>query len=412
MTVKPSIYPRVPIGTICELAYGKPLPKEDRSDSGEFVAYGANGVKCRTDKYLADKPTLIIGRKGSAGEVTLSEEKFWALDVTYYVIFDEDELVLQYLFYVFQTLGLPSYAKGVKPGLNRNDVYGIEIPLPPLPEQKKIVAILDEAFAGIAQAIENTERSLALAHELIQANLDNEFSNTKGWEERNLGEIGECKNSRKDAGDVVTERWSKRTLSDICAINPKKGEVKTILGENELVSFIPMDCVSVNTQRVQVKEDRTLSSVYKGYTYFKENDVLLAKITPCFENGKLGIASGLTNGVGFGSSEYFVFRASQEIDPVYLYYFLSRESFRQKAAKNMTGAVGHKRVPKHLIENLQIPLPPLPEQKKIVGKFEEVTNQSSYLAASLQGKLLLLQTLRKSLLKKAFSGELATDTIY
>ena len=111
------------------------------------------------------------------------------------------------------------------------------------------------------------------------------------------------------------------------------------------------------------EEVRSLSSVYKGYTYFAENDVLLAKITPCFENGKLGVARGLKNGVGFGSSEFVVFRCKENILPNFLYYFLNQKSFREEGKKNMSGAVGHKRVTKEFIANSLISLPPLKNSK-------------------------------------------------
>ncbi len=107
--------------------------------------------------------------------------------------------------------------------------------------------------------------------------------------------------------------------------------------------------------------------MFSSYTYFADDDILLAKITPCFENGKLGVARGLTNGVGFGSSEYIVLRSKGKIDSEYLFHYLSQNSFRATGAKTMNGAVGHKRVPKEFIEELEIPLPPLLEQKRIVA---------------------------------------------
>ena len=101
-------------------------------------------------------------------------------------------------------------------------------------------------------------------------------------------------------------------------------------------------------------------------------DVLLAKITPCFENGKLGIAKDLTNGIGFGSSEYIAFRPNGSLFNEYLYYFLLQDSFRAEGIKTMSGAVGHKRVSKEFIERLQIPVPPLPEQQRVVAILDEV----------------------------------------
>lgn len=128
-----------------------------------------------------------------------------------------------------------------------------------------------------------------------------------------------------------------------------------------------MECLNVGTKELSAHEARPLASVYGSYTYFRENDVLLAKITPCFENGKLGIARNLKNGIGFGSSEFFVIRPGAALLPEYIYYFLDRQDFRDAAQRRMSGAVGHKRVPKELIENLTVPLPPLEEQRRIVA---------------------------------------------
>jgi len=147
----------VKLGDVCELAYGKALDAEDRSDIGGYPAFGANGVKTQSKKYLYNKPSIVIGRKGSAGELNKVNEAFWALDVTYYTKTDDKVLNLDYLYYVLSTLNLPSLARGIKPGINRNDVYEQTIKLPPLAEQQRIVAKLDAAFAEIDRAIEIAE---------------------------------------------------------------------------------------------------------------------------------------------------------------------------------------------------------------------------------------------------------------
>ena len=110
------------LGDVLKLEYGKPLPKEDRDENGAYPAYGANGIKCRTNQIYRDRPSIIVGRKGSAGEINLTEEKFWPLDVTYFVDFDENQYDLMFLYYCLLSLKLQSLAKGVKPGINRNDV--------------------------------------------------------------------------------------------------------------------------------------------------------------------------------------------------------------------------------------------------------------------------------------------------
>lgn len=142
----------LPLGEVCTLEYGKPLDKEFRKPDGAFQAYGANGPISSASKYLIDGPCVIVGRKGSAGEITYVKENVWPLDVTYYVKHDPKESDLRYLFYTLQNLDLKQFVRGVKPGLNRNDVYNLPIPLPPLEEQRKIVEKIDKAFTEIALA--------------------------------------------------------------------------------------------------------------------------------------------------------------------------------------------------------------------------------------------------------------------
>ena len=127
------------LSNFIKLEYGKGLEDSDRELNGIYGAYGANGIKSKTNKFLYDKPSIVVGRKGSAGELTLVEEKFWALDVTYYVTHDIKKTDLNFLYYALKMLNIPSLAKGIKPGINRNDVYDLTIAVPILSEQKLLV---------------------------------------------------------------------------------------------------------------------------------------------------------------------------------------------------------------------------------------------------------------------------------
>jgi type I restriction enzyme S subunit len=106
--------------------------------------------------------------------------------------------------------------------------------------------------------------------------------------------------------------------------------------------------------------------VRKGYTHFKNADVLFAKITPCMENGKAAIASGLSSGLGFGSTEFHVLRAKEEVLPEWLFYFVRQPTFRREAKRNFTGTAGQQRVPTTFLSSAAIPVPPIPEQRRIV----------------------------------------------
>lgn len=165
--------------------------------------------------------------------------------------------------------------------------------------------------------------------------------------------------------------WETKPLGEVCTIKPPKAEAKKKLTGSDEVSFAPMEDLGIGVKYLQPRRTRSLDDVSGSYTYFAEGDVLLAKITPCFENGKLGIARGLTNGVGFGSSEYIVLRPEPALDAEFLYYYLARPSFFEEGARTMTGAVGHKRVTKEFVESYPIPIPPLSEQQRIVAILDE-----------------------------------------
>ena len=169
----------------------------------------------------------------------------------------------------------------------------------------------------------------------------------------------------------MKQGWQKKTLADVCEIKPPKSEARARVPADALVSFAPMEDLGTDRKFLIATQARPLASVAGSYTYFADGDVLLAKITPCFENGKLGIAAGLTNGIGFGSSEFIVFRPSASLDKEFLYYFLARPEFRAQGAERMGGAVGQQRVPKEFIESYPIPVPPFPEQQRIVSILDE-----------------------------------------
>lgn len=160
--------------------------------------------------------------------------------------------------------------------------------------------------------------------------------------------------------------WSVVKLADICEFNPKKSEIREI-SKDTLVSFVPMSDLNENQISFIPKKEKALGDVYTGYTYFANGDVLLARVTPCFENGKSGIARNLKNGLGFGSSEYFVYRPNLSLVLAeWVYYQVSRKEFLEEGRQFMTGTGGLQRVSKEWAINYEIPLPPLSTQREII----------------------------------------------
>lgn len=154
-------------------------------------------------------------------------------------------------------------------------------------------------------------------------------------------------------------------LGEVCEINPRLPRGHGIEDDVE-VSFVPMAAVCEVSGSIEVREARRYAEVKKGYTPFKDGDVLFAKITPCMENGKAALAAGLAGGRGFGSTEFHVLRAGDEVLPEWLRYFVWREEFRREAKRNFTGTAGQQRVPASFLANASIPVPSISEQRRIV----------------------------------------------
>lgn len=169
-------HPTKKLGEVVRLNYGKGIPRADRSPNGKYPIYGANGVLDYSDTYLVEGEAIIVGRKGSAGEVTRVSGKFWPSDVTYFVL-GNNKIDIDYLFHALKNLNLQRLAVGVKPGINRNRIYELKIPLPTIREQKKIVAKLEGVLAKISEAKKlNTEVAEELKA-LSASILDKAFKN-------------------------------------------------------------------------------------------------------------------------------------------------------------------------------------------------------------------------------------------
>ena len=165
--------------------------------------------------------------------------------------------------------------------------------------------------------------------------------------------------------------WGLVPLGSACNINPKKSLDSRLVSGAE-VSFVPMPAVSEHGE-IDVTAIKEYDEVKTGFTYFAENDVLFAKITPCMENGKGAVAKGLHNGVGFGSTEFHVLRPiSGKTDPYWIYTLTAFPQFRMDAANNMTGSAGQRRVPASFLENYRVSLPPMVLQNQFTDFVHQV----------------------------------------
>jgi len=197
----------------------------------------------------------------------------------------------------------------------------------------------------------------------------------------------------------VPEHWRPVRLRYRARVNPSRSELNGTPGTLE-VSFVPMESVH-EYGGLTLDQTRPLEDVFTGYTYFRDGDVVAAKITPCFENGKGSIAQNLLNGVGFGTTELHVLRSCPELDRRFLFYVTISHAFRHLGAAEMYGAGGQKRVPEDFIKDFRQPIPPVDEQRAIAAFLDRETGRIDALIAKKQRQIELLQEKRSSLISHA-----------
>lgn len=166
--------------------------------------------------------------------------------------------------------------------------------------------------------------------------------------------------------------WPTVKLSEVALLNPTRPRELRGLSDNYEVAFVPMPAVNQYTGLIDGIQVRQFGEVKKGFTYFADGDVIFAKITPCMQNGKAAIARGLSNGLGFGSTEFHVIRPNTErIIPEWIWHFVRQQSFRNEGTRHFRGAVGQQRVPADYLANTSIPLPTVAEQHRIARRIQE-----------------------------------------
>ncbi|RII30282.1 MAG: type I restriction endonuclease subunit S [Geobacter sp.] len=207
----------------------------------------------------------------------------------------------------------------------------------------------------------------------------------------------------KDSGvewlGEVPEGWEVDRLRFHITTNPAKSELNGFAGDDP-VSFVPMEAVG-EYGGLSLEQVKLLDDVGNGYTYFKDGDVVVAKITPCFENGKGAIAEGLENGVGFGTTELHVLRPSDGMNKRFLFYLTISDAFRKIGESYMYGAGGQKRVPEDFIRDLRHPTPSLSEQLNIATFLDRKTAEIDALIEKKQKLIELLQEQRIAIISHA-----------
>lgn len=281
---------------------------------------------------LAPQGTVIFPKIGAA--IATNKKRILSkpaiFDNNVMGIICSEKIMPKFMWYILNSIDISKWATLANPpSISKDSVLSQRIPLPSIDIQKQIISELDEYH-----------RIILSAKQIVKSYIPNINYNST-----------ECKYS---------------SIGDIAIIRPSKDEVKQFPKET-LVSFVPMATLNTFNSDFIVEEERKLEEVLSGFTYFKNNDILLAKITPCFENGKAGIARNLKNGMGFGSTEYIVMRVNPDIVyPEWLFYHINTPSFIQEGKSHMTGTAGQQRLDINYVKQYQIPVPSIEEQRRIL----------------------------------------------
>ena len=215
----------------------------------------------------------------------------------------------------------------------------------------------------------------------------------------------------KDSGiewlGEVPERWQICRIKFFSELNPSKSQIKEMYPDTE-VTFLPMEAIgeSGSLDRTRVK---LLKDVQSGYTYIGEGDVCIAKITPCFENGKGAVANDLKNGIAFATTEVIPARCHRLEDSQYLYYLLTSAPFNKVAEGSMYGAGGQKRVSDNFVANYHFSLPTYPERQHIANFLDHETARIDTLIEKQQQLITLLQEKRQAVISHAVTKGLNPD---
>lgn len=267
----------------------------------------------------------------------------------------------------------------------------IYIPHPKLEEQQQIADYLDKKCGKVDRVVETQKNIIEKLKEYKQSVITEAV--TKG-----LDKSAPLKDSGIEWIGKIPKNWEVYKLKHCVIFNPTYSEN---LAKNTSVSFAPMECLT--NCNLDCKET-TIEKVSGSYTYFAEEDVIMAKVTPCFENGNIAIAKNLLNQVGFGTSELYVFRA-KNINNKFLLYFLQNRKFKDLAISTMYGTGGLKRVSADFVKNYKFGLPTTNEQKQIADYLDK---KCSEIDSAISDKKQLIEKLteyKKSLIYECVTGK-------
>jgi len=355
-------------------------------------------------KLFPKNSVLVVGIGATLGRVGIAKGSF-SCNQQINVIVPEEYLSADFLAYSLQVKSeiMKVISNATTLGImNQDKTKLVELCAPDIEEQKQIADFLDFKTVQIDRLIEKKEALIEKLNEKRIALITQAV--TKG-----LNLKVPMKPSSVDWLGEVPVHWNTKRLRFAIQSNPLKSEIDD-LERDDLVSFVPMDAVG-EYGGIRLDMEKPLDAVYDGYTYFRNNDVVIAKITPCFENGKGAIAEELTNGVAFGTTELHVMRPLEGYSSRWLFYLSICHAFREIGASEMYGAGGQKRVPEGFIKNFRIGIPDFDEQESIADFIDAEVKKMDEMLRVNNLTIERLTEYRTALITAAVTGKIDVRNI-
>ncbi|QNO15918.1 restriction endonuclease subunit S [Alkalicella caledoniensis] len=411
----PNHWNKLSIRNITELSSERNRTRNDLELLSVYREYGVIKKSSRDDNHNVESEDLTNYKLVDKGYLVLNKMKMWqgSLGVSrykgivspaYIVCKLRKDLHSDYINYllraaVFKTI-YNRLSYGVRVGqwdMRYEDFKNIKLYIPSKEEQDQIVRYLDNKLVKISKFIKNKKKLIELLKEQKQAVINQAV--TKG-----LDPTAKMKPSGIGWLGDIPEDWEVKRIKHFSRVNPSiNNKLKKINLEDEVV-FLSMDKISDYGEIVQ-NELKQLKYVKTGYTAFAKGDVVIAKITPCFENGKGACLSKLNTDIGYGTTELVVLRPNKRVISEFLYWITRTSYFRNLGIEVMTGSAGQKRVPVEFVTNFQLGIPDVEEQNKIVKLIEEKISILSKLLEKVNKEIDLMAEYRTSLISNVVTGK-------
>ena len=364
-------------------------------DEYGLISHNDLGATANTieDQYILHDYDLLIARSGATvGKAYIHKECPYTCFFAGYLIrfvINTQKALPDYVFAFTQTNTYKEWVNAIQrpsgqPNINAEEYQSLEIPLPPPNIQNEIVSIIQTAYSEkkrkefeAQQLLDSIDTYLLDELGVSLPEVRTELKDRVFLLNRSELEGRFDPTVYKDGIKLISPKWDNEKLSKVAFVNPS-GAYKGKTAEM-LISFVPMEVIDETFSEITTMDETTIEQA-SGFTKFREGDLLWAKITPCMQNGKSAIAKNLTNGLGCGSTEFFILRPKDERLAIeYLHVILHMKCVRETAMLYFGGSAGQQRVPASFLENFNLPLPPKEKQVEIANHVYEIRRKAKKL---------------------------------